>query len=290
MKDGAKMKRRDEKTMLKLILEIAQQDSRIMCVMMNGSRTLTSSKQDVFQDYDIIYGVSEVTSFVTDKKWHQQFGKLLIMQTPMLMNGDWGKDKTSYNYLMQFTDWNRIDLTLIEQAKLIYMPKDSQSRLLLDKTGRMGIFPQASEQDYLPTPPTQKQFEDCCNEFYWVATYVAKGIWRKELTYAKYMAENIVRQELIKLMIWHAGIKTNFRVNMGMCGKNLQQHTDVETWQRFSATYVDDKDTHMWAGLMGMCELFRDIAMKVSKQTNYDYPDMEYQNVVKYIVEVKGYK
>ena len=61
------------------------------------------------------------------------------------------------------------------------MTGDSLSILLLDKDKIIGELPPSNDGDYLPKPPTEKQFQDCCNEFWWVSPYVAKALWRSEL-------------------------------------------------------------------------------------------------------------
>jgi aminoglycoside 6-adenylyltransferase len=37
--------------------------------------------------------------------------------------------------------------------------------------------------------PSQKEFDTADNDFWWCSTNVAKGLWRKELPYAKYMLD-----------------------------------------------------------------------------------------------------
>ena len=145
--------RRDEKTMLDLILQIAKKDDRIRAVIMNGSRTSPSAKKDIFQDYDIVYLVTGVELFVNNPKWIQKFGDILIMQTPDEMDGKWPKSKDEFAYLMQFKDWNRIDLTLLQINRLNTMPRDSQSILLLDEDNLVEKFDLPSDKDYLPKPP-----------------------------------------------------------------------------------------------------------------------------------------
>jgi aminoglycoside 6-adenylyltransferase len=124
---------RDEKKMINLILQIANDDERIRAVIVNGSRTISSAKKDIFQDYDIVYLVAEVESFVHDQNWINRFGEILIMQEPDKMDGKWPESKDECTYLMLFKDWNRIDLTLLHLNRLSTMPRDSQSILLLDK-------------------------------------------------------------------------------------------------------------------------------------------------------------
>jgi aminoglycoside 6-adenylyltransferase len=216
-----KINRRSEDTMMQLILDVARKDDRIRTVILNGSRASPSAKADIFQDYDIVYGVPDVEAFVNDPHWHQQFGEILILQKHDEMDSKWPSDNKKFTYLMQFTDWNRIDLTLLHLDKMTRMHWDSHSILLLDKDNLMGEFETPSDRDYLPKPPTLTDFQNACNEFLWVSTYVAKGLWRQELPYAKYTCEQIVKEELIQLLTWHAAIRTNYKKTIGKSGKYL---------------------------------------------------------------------
>ena len=51
-----------------------------------------------------------------------------------------------------------------------------------------------------PSQPTAKAFDDCCNEFWWLNPYVAKGLWRDELIHAKYMLDTHMREQLLKML------------------------------------------------------------------------------------------
>ena len=65
--------------MYELILSIANDDERIHAVYMNGSRVNKNIKNDIFQDYDIVYVVNETSSFIRDKKWIENFGGVQII-------------------------------------------------------------------------------------------------------------------------------------------------------------------------------------------------------------------
>jgi aminoglycoside 6-adenylyltransferase len=58
---------RSEKEMLKLIIDTATKDERIRAVIMNGSSTNPNSPRDPFQDFDIVYLVTEVDAFKYDR-------------------------------------------------------------------------------------------------------------------------------------------------------------------------------------------------------------------------------
>ncbi|MGW8959208.1 aminoglycoside 6-adenylyltransferase [Paenibacillus sp. NPDC055715] len=174
---------RSEHEMLHTILQFAQEDEQVRAVIMNGSRANPHAPQDIFQDYDVVFLVSSVDSFVQDRRWINSFGELIIMQTtdenmkPVPISHD------RFAFLMLFTDGNRIDLTLYPADNIANLERDSLSVLLLDKDGLVEPFPPPSLQDYMTLPPTFQTFANSCNEFWWVSTYVAKGLWRQELPY-----------------------------------------------------------------------------------------------------------
>jgi aminoglycoside 6-adenylyltransferase len=273
--------------MFDLILNTARQDERIRAVILNGSRANPNAPKDLFQDYDIVYLVTDVASFKSDPRWIERFGELVIMQTPDDMGEKPPGDDESYAYLMQFADGKRIDLTLYPLAGFNEMERDSLSVLLLDKDGMIGPFPPPDESDYLPLPPTAKGYADCCNEFWWVCTYVAKGLWRREITYARYMLDNVMRKQLMSMLAWHIGIRTQFSRNPGSYGKYFERYLEPELWEMLCDTYADSAYEHTWEALFTMCNLFRITAAGVAAHFGFAYPDGDDKRVMAYLQRVQ---
>ncbi len=278
---------RSEQELYDLIVHIARNDDRIRAVILNGSRANPQAPHDVFQDYDVVYIVTEVSSFKHDANWIKRFGELMIMQMPDDMQDPPPGDNTGFAYLMQFTDGNRIDLTLCPLAQLNELEKDSLSVLLLDKDGIIKPLAPSNESDYLPKPPTPKAFADCCNEFWWVCPYVAKGLWREEIIYAKYMLDQIVREQLAKMLTWHIGVKTQFSRNPGKFGKYWKQYLEPELWELLQKTYSDAGYENTWGALHAMCHLFRAIAVPVAAHFGFEYPQDDDEKVSAHLKHVE---
>jgi aminoglycoside 6-adenylyltransferase len=277
---------RSEQEMMDLILATAQQDERIRAVIMNGSRVNPHTQRDIFQDFDIVYLVTDVASFTADHTWIDCFGERMILQLPDAMQGP-PPTNGAFGYLMQFADGNRIDLTLFPIANLAQLESDSLSLLLLDKDGRLPPFPPPSDRDYLPKPPTAKGFADCCNEFWWVAPYVAKGLWRGELVYAKTMLDQPIRGELIKMLTWYVGVQTNFARNLGYAGKRLQRYLEPTLWTMLEQTYADASYERTWDALFVMGDLFRITAQHVAEHFRFAYPQGDDERVSAHLRHVR---
>jgi aminoglycoside 6-adenylyltransferase len=277
---------RDDQEMLDLILNTARQDERVRAVILNGSRVNPNAPHDRFQDFDIIYLVTDVAAFKADPTWIDCFGERMILQLPDDMVDPPPEPGFHYAYLMQFADGNRIDLSLYPLDRLSEMGKDSLSVLLLDKAGVVPPFPPPDESSYLPQPPSAKAYFDCCNEFWWVCPYAAKGLWRKEILYAKYMLDTVIRDELTKMLCWYIGVQTDFKLNPGKFGKYFKRYLTAEQWQLLEKTYADADYEHTWQALFCMGELFRSIAVVVGNAFGYAYLQREDAAVTAYLREI----
>ena len=80
-------------------------------------------------------------------------------------------------------------------------------------------------------------FEDCCNEFWWVSTYVAKGLCREEILFASEHLISYVRPMLLKMIIWRVGLETDFSLSIGKSNKYLEKYLSKEMWERLLKTY-----------------------------------------------------
>lgn len=280
---------RSEQEMLDLILSVARADERIRAVVLNGSRANPNAPRDLLQDFDVIYlvrGSSE--PFRADRDWIGQFGELMILQLPEEMGDPPPSGNYDAVYLAQFMDGNRIDLSVYPLERWPELKNDSLSVLLLDKDGAIGALPPASEASYLPTPPDAKAFADCCNEFWWVSPYAAKGLWRRELPYAKATLDENVRAQLMKMLRWQIGIQTGFKINPGKEGKYFERYLPPEQWALLLRTYADADYSRNWDALEAMGALFRQAACFVAEHYGFDYPAGEDERVSAFLRRIRA--
>lgn len=279
---------RSEKEMYDLILNYARNDDNIRAVLLNGSRANPNAPKDIFQDYDIACLVNDVTPYMRNPEIPKRFGEILILQEPEDMQDPPPENVGTYTYLTQFKDGNRIDLGFLPLDRLDEWIKDSHTIVLADKDNFLGDIPPASDRDYLPKKPTDKQFQDCCNEFWWCTPYVAKGLWRGELTYAKYMMDVVVREEqLMKMLVWYFGIKTDFKEAPGKFGKYIKRRVEPEIWAELEKTYSDADFENIWHSLFTMGNLFRRLAKSVAAEFGFQYPQRDDDNISEFIRRIQ---
>lgn len=283
---------RTEQEMFALIINTALDEERIKAVYMNGSRTNINVPKDIFQDYDIVYVVTETLPFIRNKKWLDRFGERLFMQCPDEMDAMRGMKtdvENTYGWLMQFADGNRIDLHVetVEHMKNNIL-SDKLCKVLLDKYGILPVIPEASDADYYVKKPTYPDYFCCCNEFYWCLDNVAKGLWREEIPYVQDMLNFCVRPQLVQMLSWKIGVVTGFSCSIGKSGKYMYRWLSEIEWETFLLTYASGSLSSHWESVWKMCELFETAAVEVGSLLNYKYNKTEADNCLRFLKHVKN--
>lgn len=268
-----------------LVIDVANNDARIRAILLNGSRANRKIPPDKFQDFDIVYVVNDIESLISDKSWTSMFGEKLIWQLPdeMIVGQQNHREGERFGLLMLFTDGNRIDLTLMSKNVIKTNYKaDSLTIVWLDKDNMFSTIGAPSDLDYLIKEPGEKEFLDTCNEFWWVCTYVGKGLARNEIIYAKEMLETIVRPMFMNVIAWYIGAETDFSVSVGKAGKFIKNFLSPDLYERILKTYVDEVLENNWKALFLMMDIFGELARSVSGKLSFKYLIEEEENVIAY--------
>jgi len=277
---------RSSKEIKEFITELGRKDIRIRSVLLQGSRANPLVIPDRFQDFDIVFIVDQMDSFTADHGWTSLFGDRMIWQLPDEMQTvqDTGVQSPGFHYLMLFTDGVRIDLTLFPAEKMkSHFTRDSLTVVWLDKDSLFTAIDLPGDKDYLIRKPAEKEFAECCNEFWWVSTYITKGLARKQISYTKAMMEGPVRKMFMRMIEWYIGTETKFSVSFGMSGKMMKTHLDQKEYKKILKTYPDYKIKNIRKSLFLMTDLFSKYAEQVSEILHYDYNQDEYMIVKEYL-------
>ena len=275
---------RSSEEMFDLILSYAKTEDRVRAVVLNGSRANPNAPKDQYQDFDIIYVVRDFASFLADHSFIDRFGERLILQMPEAMRNPSGEGH--FNWMMLFTDGNRLDLTLIPIEKLHLVGNDSQSIALLDKDGILPKFPPANDSDYHVKPPSALYYHSCCNNFFWCMQNVAKGIARDELPYVMSMYHFIIGDELHDMLSWYIGTQHAFSVAPGKMGKYYKNFLPESMYAQYKSIYADADYKHIWEAVFAACALFREAAQTVGEALGYAYNLQDDENMLLYLRRV----
>jgi aminoglycoside 6-adenylyltransferase len=274
------MRRKEE--VLQQILNFVKSEDRVRAAVMNGSRVNTNAPRDIMQDYDVALYVTNVDDmhYKLNREWIEQFGELVILQQNDFDEG--------YIFLMQFRDGVRIDLGFndINQMNRL-IREDTLSRVILDKDNLVGEIPSANDSMHHVKRPDKGEFDALVNEAWWIQTYVAKGIWRDELPYVKYMYDVILMDCVRQLLMWKIGLEHDWSINPGKMGKWFKRYLAEETYNEFSSLFPGSDYNEIWDCLFMTGVLIRKIGTELAQDLGYEYPMQDDINVTEFLGRIK---
>lgn len=266
---------RTETEMLDLILQTAK-TIQVEAIAMSGSRTNQKVQTDEFQDYDVVYIVDDLDNLTSDLSWLEQFGKRLIEQHVQLDH--------RRLYLMLFEDGNRIDLTLCPKEHIQeWVDSESKFIVLEDEKGLFESYSQNLER-FWTSPATEMYFKNSCNEFWWVSSYVVKGICRKQVIYATDHLYSICQQELLKVLTWQVASDRG-AVDIGKNYKYLFHYLPAEKENEFSNLLDFSSLDKITQSLFATMELFHEEAQFLAQKMGFDYDKEVAEKMIEYAEE-----
>ena len=266
---------RTETEMLDVILKTAE-TLQVAAVAMSGSRTNSQAPQDEFQDYDVVYVVENLDELISDLSWLGQFGKRIIEQEVRL-----GHRRL---FLMLFEDGNRIDLTLCPKQQIQeWVDSEADYTVLKDDKGLFKSYP-PSPKRYWTNPASQTDFEKACNEFWWVSSYVVKGICRKQVIYATDHLYGICQQELLKILAWLVASDRG-KVDIGKNYKYLFNYLPAEQKKEFSNLLDFSSVEKLTQSLFATMQLFHREAQRLAQKLGFDYDKEVAEKMIEYAKE-----
>lgn len=263
---------RTDQEILDLILQIAKK-LQVDAVALSGSRTNQKIQTDEFQDYDVVFVVDNLDNLTRDISWLEQFGKRIVEQEVTL-----GHRRL---FLMLFEDGNRIDLTLCPKEHIQeWVASEADYTVLVDEKGLFESY-SPSPQRYWASPASAIEFEKTCNEFWWVSTYVVKGICRKQVIYATDHLYGICQQELLKVLAWQVASDRG-KVDIGKNYKYLFNYLPAEKKKEFSNLLDFSSLDKIIQSLLATMQIFHQEAQSLSQKMGFEYDREVAEKMIQY--------
>jgi len=263
-------------------------------MLLTSSRAIPDAPVDVFSDYDVILAVLDVHPFYEDRTWLEDFGSVLVVYRDPL-EPYYGIPKSAY--VTQYENGLKIDFTLWPVEILRRVAADPQLpdefdagyRVLLDKDHVTDGLKPPTYTAYIPTPPTETEYQTVVELFFHEATYVAKHLWRDDLMAAKYNLDHGMKLDNLRIMLeWRLEIDQHWSVKPGPYGRRLKKWLSPDLWAELGSTYTGAGLEANWKAMFRTIALFRKVAIEVGDRLGYPYPHDLDRRAVAYLQKVNN--
>lgn len=267
--------------------------SAVRAAILSSSRTIERAPVDQLSDYDVILVVSDMAHFLESNSWLSEFGEVLVRFNDE--SEEFGIKR--FARLVIYRDGTKIDFSLwpLEMLERVVLEPqlpdylDAGYQVLFDRTGLAAYLKPPTHRAFILHKPTEAEFHNLVNEFWWETTYVAKYLWREDLFAARYSFDSVIRlQLLVKMLQWYVEIGYGWTLPLGPHGRHLKKYLPSDIWFGVETTFAGPRIEENWDALFSTTELFRRVALDVADNLEYRYLHDLDEDVTDYLAKIRS--
>ena len=278
---------RSEKEVIDTVLNTAREDEAVRAVI----RTNLVPKRE-FDYYNFCFVVSDIKKFDGDV-FADCFGERILLYRadrnyPEIFPGG------TKAHLMVFDDGITIAINVMGRDDFLSRYNGEQKSenvwigdtylKILDKDGLLPEIERLDEkQTWFCQKPSEEEFSEICNEFWWVLKTYAEYTLRKELPSAMFYLNMAVRDLLNTMIRWDLFLQAGHPVNMGILDSNMEKLLGEEKFSIYKKTYPAADYESRWYALDSVVKLWSMIAEDVSRHCGYSYSKDVETNMIRLI-------
>lgn len=285
------MKVREEK--LEQIIHWAENNPDIRAVLLTSSLVNPYAPVDDFSDLDVELVFENRTSYESGNEWIRLFGEPISM----IEEDDRVFDGKHAMKMVLYKDHVKVDFKLyqvaefIEEIKEENLPEDWDVgyKVLIDKDKLTENLKPPTYQSIMIQKPSEKEFQQLMNDFWWDTTYVAKCLKRGDIFYAKFMSENILRTDyFVPLIEWHiAGNHGWNNITTNKHGRLFKKYLSADLWNKVEKTFSGSDIEENWNALFAYADVVHELGTSLAEKLHFIYPEKLEEDIRNYLKEVQ---
>jgi len=274
--------------LLRTIVNWAERDANVLCLVVTGSRAQGAGPEDDFSDIDLEVIAENIPPLAETDEWLRQFAPLWIY-LPLY------QDQGYATRLIWYEGGIKVDFTLADSRRLLQMIEHGQLdelyrrgyRVLIDKVGLTADLPSPTGDFPIVTLPDQREFQAVVEGFWFEAAHIPKYLVRNEPWVVKFR-DWTMKCRLLKLMEWHAVALSDEPVDVRYIGTHLRDWVDDSVWNDLQHVFAhfDVKDS--WNALLAMMDLVRRLGQEIASCSDLTYPQHVDDGITGYIQGFAG--
>jgi aminoglycoside 6-adenylyltransferase len=148
-------------------------------------------------------------------------------------------------------------------------------RVILDKGGVANLLTLVNTETPSPRPPTQSEFLEVINEFWYNTVWTVKKLRRGELWTAKFCLDSYIKWRcILRMMEWHARTVHGWNYDIWHDGRFLERWADLRTVEGLHDAFAHYNKDDIKRALLATMDLFRWLAVETAEQLSYPYPTL----------------
>lgn len=252
----------------------AQVQDDVRAAFVVGSQARRDHPADPWSDLDLILFVTDVERRLGDLTWVESFAPLMLSVVGRTVAGEPER-------LALYAGGLQVDFVFNPHTALAAAGQMLASgelpdtihrgvRLLVDKDNLIPILPAPGQPPATP-PPTQAEFTQALEAFWFAAVYCAKQLRRGEL----WMFQNAsggMLWNLLRMVEWTARAAHGWQHDTWHAGKFIAEWADPLVYTALRRVWAQFDEGDGWRAMQARLDLFHRLARELSGVLGFSYP------------------
>ena len=277
----------------------AESEPDIRAAIVIGSRARENCPADEWSDLDIVVFAVHPERYVSNADWLAHVGQpclTFVEKTPdggmerrALFTGgldvDFAFDSMQMAQQLKQWLWWRAHFPLVLRllpASMTRRVRDGVAffadvvrrgtHVLLDKDNFSKYLSLLAADAPAPTLPTQAEFLQVLNDFWYHTVWTAKKLRRGEVWMAKSCCDVYMKWLLLRVIEWHARVQNGAGYDTWHRGRFLEQWADPRAIADLRHAFAHYDQAEVRQALLATMELFHWLSLEIATRLDYSYP------------------
>ena len=280
------MEQRDKK--LSQILKWAEENPDVQVVLLTSSLVNPLAPVDNFSDLDVELVFRDNAHYVKCISWLENFGSYLAVyeESETYFSGVHAMKMVVYE------DGIKVDFKLYSLPKFVGDMQKSELpydwdigyKVMIDRDNITTDLKAPTYTASLIQKPTKEAFDKVLHGFWWDIMYVAKCLARRDIFYAKFMSETVIRTEMmIPLIEWYIASQHDWKITTNKYGRLFPKYLTAKEWNAVMATFSGGEIKENIRAVWAMTDLFSQFGKTLAERLNYPYPIENEEKILNYL-------
>jgi aminoglycoside 6-adenylyltransferase len=273
----------------------AQSETDIRAAMIIGSRARTDHPADEWSDLDIVLFVNTPQHYVDSADWVKNVAPFVLTFLEVSADGSWERR-------VLFDGGFDVDFAIIPTSHLEPLVAATLPplwadvfrrgvRILLDKDGFLVQLQKRPLPDILMyRPPSEREFLNVVNDFWYHAVWTAKHLRRGELWWAKSGCDDRLKNLLRQVLEWHAHAMKGLNHDTWMRGRFLEEWVDPRALEQLGKAFAHYDEDDVWRALFVTMDTFRWLSIETAERLGHSYPTTGEEQATEFVKKLYARK
>jgi aminoglycoside 6-adenylyltransferase len=232
---------------------------------------------DEFSDLDIILAATDPQPYIAAGGWVEAIGVPWLAFVEKTPDGRLSERRVLFEGGLD-VDFAFMPVDLVREMLKTGVDPDLADmirrgvRVLVDKDGlaaqMLAAAPIAAQP---PQAPSEAEFLQIANDFWYHTVWTAKHLRRGELWWAKGCCDGYLKALLLRMLEWHARATRGPEHDTWMRGRFLEEWADPRAVMELRRAFARYDTDEIWRALAATMDLFRWVSVETADRWGYAY-------------------